>query len=133
MAHVVTFRSARFNIAGERPNPINPIAGESVLRWLHEKLRESQYETTEPEPEDWGWYIDVKGGGAAYLVGASGEADDDPPGLVAWTIQVHKHRSLKEKITGANKLTADDRLSALIERLVRQETDAVGIEVSRDA
>jgi hypothetical protein len=133
MAHVITFRTARFNIAGERPNPINPIAGASVLQWLREKLSESRYETTEPDAEDWGWYIDVKGNGAAYLVGASGEAGDDSAGHVDWPIQVHKHRSLKEKITGANKLADDDRLSALIERLVRQDADAVEIGVSRDA
>ena len=133
LAHVITFRSARFDIAGERPNPINPIAGESVLRWLREKLSESRYETTEPDAEDWGWYIDVKADGAAYLVGASGEADDDAPGHVDWTIQIDRHRSLKDKLTGSNKLAADDRLSAAIERLVRQDADAAEIEVSRDA
>jgi hypothetical protein len=133
LAHVITFRSARFDIAGERPNPINPIAGESVLRWLREKLSESRYETTEPDAEDWGWYIDVKVDGAVYLVGASGEADDDAPGRVDWTIQIDRHRSLKDKLTGSNKLAADDRVSAVIERLVRQDADAVEIEVSRDA
>ena len=133
LAHVIAFRSARFDIAGERPNPINPIGGESVLRWLREKLSESRYETTEPDAEDWGWYSDVKADGAAYLVGASGEADDQAPGHVDWTIQIDRHRSLKDKLTGANKLAADDRLSAAIERLVRQDAGAGEIEVSRDA
>ena len=133
LAHVITFRSARFDITRERPNPINPIAGESLLQWLREKLSERRYETTEPDAEDWGWYIDVKADGAAYLVGASGEAGDDAPGSVDWTIQIDKHRSLKDKISSSNKLAADDRLSAEIERLVRQDADAGGIEVSRDA
>jgi hypothetical protein len=74
-----------------------------------------------------------EGDGAAYLVGASGEADDQAPGHVDWTIQIDRHRSLKDKLTGANKLAADDRLSAAIERLVRQDAGAGEIEVSRDA
>jgi hypothetical protein len=36
MAHVMTFRSSKFDIATETPNPINPIAGESLLLWLCE-------------------------------------------------------------------------------------------------
>jgi hypothetical protein len=42
VAHVITFRSARFDIATETPNPINSIAGQSLLRWLGEQLRESR-------------------------------------------------------------------------------------------
>ena len=95
MAHVITFRSERFDIAAETPNPINPIAGESLLRWLGEQLRESRYGATAPQPEDWGWFIGVEADGASYLIGASGEADESAPSQVSWTIQVHNHRSLK--------------------------------------
>lgn len=132
MAHVITFHSTRFDVASEPPNPINPIFGESVLRWLREKLDALGYETNEPAPEDWGWYVDAKGQGAAYFVGASGEAADDGTGRMDWTIQIDKHRSLKEKITGANMLAADDRLSAEIERLVREDGGAAGVEVDRE-
>jgi hypothetical protein len=131
MAHVITFRSARFDIATEPPNPINPIAGESLLRWLGEQLRTSGYAAT-MQPEEGGWFVGVEADGASYLVGASGEADDEAPGQVAWTIQVHKHRSLKQKLTGANKLAGDDRLSAVIERLVRQGADASDVDVARE-
>lgn len=54
MAHVFTFRSARFDTAAETPNPINPIAGQSVLLWLGEQLRGSPYTATTPAAEDWG-------------------------------------------------------------------------------
>src|ERR1041384_790635 len=54
LAHVSTFQSTTFDIASEPPNPINPIVGESILRWLRERLRQSPYETTDPAPEDWG-------------------------------------------------------------------------------
>jgi hypothetical protein len=70
MAHVITFRSTRFDIRAETPNPINPIAGKAVLEWLHERLRESRCETTNPEPEDWGWYMVANLGDGSYLVGA---------------------------------------------------------------
>lgn len=90
MPHVITFRSAGFDVGRERPNPINPIVGESVLRWLRERLAERQYQVTTPEPEDWGWYMDVSGRGASYLVGASGDADESS-GPVDWTLHVHTH------------------------------------------
>lgn len=41
---------------------------------LAESLGEHGYTATTPEPEDWGWYIDVGRAGASYLVGASGES-----------------------------------------------------------
>lgn len=129
MAHVIAFRSGRFDAASEPPNPINPIPGESVLRWLRERLA-GPHETTAPAAEDWGWYMDVKVSGAAYLVGASGERDED--GQMAWTIQIHRRRSLKDRLTGAARLAEDDALSALIERLVREHAAASDVDVSRE-
>jgi hypothetical protein len=130
MAHVIAFRSARFDVAGEPPNPINPIPGERLLRWLGQRLGTFSYEVTAPDAEDWGWYMDVRGAGAAYMIGASGEPDAG--GQIAWTVQIHRHRSLRDKLTGANRLAADDPLSALVERLVREEAGAGGVEVSRE-
>src|SRR5215471_10285059 len=103
MAHLVSFRTAKFDVRAEEPNPINPIAGQSVLNWLRVELRKTKYTATEPSTEDWGWYIDVRGEGSSYLVGASADADD-PASDVEWIIQVHKHRSLKQKILGHNKM-----------------------------
>ena len=68
MAFVIAFRTARFDVSTESPNPINPIAGESVLNWLRPVLVEAGYRSTQPGTEDWGWYIDVEGPGGAYLV-----------------------------------------------------------------
>jgi len=121
-----------FNIAAETPNPINPIAGQSVLIWLREPLRKSGYQTTSPEAEDWGWYIDVTDGHASYLVGASGDAAD-AAALVEWTIQVVKHRSFIEKVTGAKRMAADDSLSAVIERTLRAEPEIGAVEVEKGA
>ena len=62
MTHLISFSSTRFDVTKETPNPINPLAGESLLLWLREKLSGGMYEVTAPAPEDWGWYVYVKGG-----------------------------------------------------------------------
>ena len=131
MAHLVSFRTTKFDVRAEEPNPINPIAGQSVLNWLRGELAKAQYTVTEPGAEDWGWYVDVRGNGASYLVGASADAESSPPDA-EWIIQVHKHRSLKEKILAQNKMTVDDSLVALIERIVRADPQIAEVSVERD-
>ena len=113
------------------PNPINPIAGQSVLNWLRDELAKSNYQSTEPDTEDWGWYMDVKGDGASYLVGASADAEDTAP-TVEWTVQVHNSRSLKDRIFGSNKLHPDDALCALIERIIRADDTMEVLSVDKD-
>jgi hypothetical protein len=132
MAHLISFTTGRFDVLGEKPNPINPIAGQSVLRWFREELLKAQYRVTEPDTEDWGWYIDVEGADASYLVGASADAADPTP-TVEWTVQVHKNRSIRDKVLGRNKMAADDPLFALIERLVRGDSRIEQVSVTRDA
>ena len=131
MAHVITFRSSKFDPAMETPNPVNPIAGESVLLWLRAQLKESPYQATAPATEDWGWYVDVSGAAGTYLVGASADAAER--GAIDWTIQIHKHRSLTDKLTGAKKMAADDPLSALVERILRADPDIGEVEVEKGA
>ena len=130
MAHVFTFRSAKFDVAAETPNPINPIAGESVLLWLREQLRDSPYSATTPEAEDWGWYVNVSGAGASYLVGASAEADA-PAAAVEWTLQIDRHRSFTDKLKGANKMSDDDPVSGLFERILRSEPAVMQLELDK--
>ncbi len=132
MAHVISFRTVRFDVSKETPNPVNPIAGQSVLNWLRGELSKAQYRVTQPATEDWGWYMDVEGGGASYLVGASADAEDPAP-EVDWTIQVHKFRSFKHKLLGRHKMAADDPLSALIETIIRADQSIERISVTREA
>jgi hypothetical protein len=132
MAHLISFTTARFDVRGEKPNSINPIAGQSVLLWLREELLRAQYRVTEPDTEDWGWYIDVEGAGASYLVGASADATEPIP-TVEWIVQVHKNRSIKDKVLGRNKMAADDPLFALIEEIVRGDSRIERVSVTRDA
>ena len=114
MAHLVTFRTTRFDPASEPANPINPIAGHAVLLWLSEPLRNAGFVCGEPAAEDWGWYLDVTGQGATYLLGASGEGEPGGKDPIDWTIQVHRHRSLSDKLFGRNAHAADDALTALV-------------------
>ena len=104
----------------------------SVLQWIRARLEGSGYKATEPETEDWGWYIDVEGKGSSYLVGASGQPEG-PASDIDWTVQIHKHRSFTDKLTGRNKLAADDPLTALLESFVFSEPAMRAIIVDKDA
>ncbi len=132
MAHVITFTTSRFDVTKEPPNPINPIAGHGVLAWLRGELQKNQYRTTEPDAEDWGWYMDAHGGDASYMVGASGDAETGTAD-VEWTIQVHKRRSAMDKIRGRNAMAADDPLSAVIERILHADSSVTGITVDTES
>lgn len=132
MAYLISFKTAKFDVSAEKANEINPIAGQSVLLWLRDELAKAHYQVTEPDTEDWGWYIDVAGPDASYLVGASADATDETPS-VEWTVQVHKNRSLKDKVFGRNKMAASDPLFMLIEKLVRADSRIERVDVTRDA
>lgn len=132
MAHVITFATGNFDISKEKPNPINPIAGQAVLEWLRGKLRGAGYAATEPSTEDWGWYIDVEANGASYLVGASGEPERPAPDI-DWTIQIDRIRSLKDKLTVRNKMTNDDPMTTLLESFLRNEPGIRDLSVDRNA
>jgi hypothetical protein len=132
MAHLISFKTARFDVLREKPNDINPIAGQGVLLWLRDELAKAQYQVTEPNTEDWGWYIDVKSADASYLVGASADATDPTP-PVEWIVQVHKNRSLKDKILSRNKLKGNDPLFTLIEKLIRADSGIEQVDTTRDA
>jgi len=119
MAHLITFRTGSFDVAAEDPNPINPIPGQGVLRWLRPRLTAANCKVTDPSAEDWGWYMDVELAGAHYLVGAS--ADPEGGSELEWMVQVEKHRSLREKAFGQNKMAVDDPLVALIEQIIRED------------
>lgn len=131
MAHVITFRSTGFDPRAEPANPINPIAGHALLVWLVDSLRTVGYEGGAPDAEDWGWYCDVTGPGAAYMLGASGEAEADGTTPIEWTVQIHRHRSLKDKLFGRNRHLPNDPLTALVERLLRADSGFAGVEVCR--
>ncbi len=105
----ISFKTSMFDVSKENKNPINPIYGESLLRWLKQEL-DSEFEITEPDAEDWGWYSYITWNNRQYMLGASSyfEEGDDPKSELEWIFQIDKPRSLKEKILGREKISTAD-------------------------
>ena len=132
MAHVFTFLTSQFVQSEERANPINPIAGESVLKWLALQLAPQRFKVGVPDTEDWGWYADVESGDRSYLLGASGEwGEATEP--VEWTVQLELQRSFRDKLIGRNTMTPDDPLSAAIETALRGNPQFSDVRIDRRA
>lgn len=47
MTRVIRFNTSAFDVTKERPNPINPIPGKSLLLWLRDRAR-PDVEVSEP-------------------------------------------------------------------------------------
>lgn len=131
MVQLFRFRSDRFDPAAEEPNPINPIPGLALLRWLREALAASGREPGEPAPEDWGWYLLVEAGGSRHLIGASGEGRLD--GGVDWVLQIHRQRTLRDRLRRAHRSGPDADLVASVESLLRLQADFSQLASERDA
>jgi hypothetical protein len=132
MAHVFTFNSGQFRKVDERANPINPIAGEGVLKWLAAQLTHRGFEVGVPDPEDWGWYTHVVMGPRSYLLGASGEWEHADQ-RTDWTVQLELRRSFWERLSAANKMRPDDALSGAIEGVLTGNAEFRNVAVDRGA
>lgn len=135
MAHLITFSTDAFDPSSEPENPFNPIAGQSVLVWLREHALEG-YESSEPDCEDWGWYIEVQGGDSVYTVGAicfDDEGDGGQGASPEWMIQVVKRRTLGDVVRRRNRMAADDRLTLRIAEALRANVafDRIEVEFGR--
>ena len=126
MTRVIRFNTAAFDVSKERPNPINPIPGESLLLWLRERAR-PDVEISEPAPEDWGWYSDLEWKGRNYMLGSS--ASEDENGQREWILQIEKHRSMTEKLIGRAKMSEDDACASYFQRLLESEATFEGVSV----
>ena len=118
-AAVIRFNTAFFDVSKERPNPINPIPGESLLVWLAGKL-DGRMTFTSPDTEDWGWYSIVDWHGRRYMLGSSA-SEEEVEGSREWVMQIVKHRSVKERVLGQEKMTADDDCVRLLLDVLRSE------------
>lgn len=125
-AIVIRFTTKLFDVTKEQPNDINPIYGQSLLLWLADKLR-GQVVVPEPKTEDWGWCVDIDWKGRQYMLGAS--AADEENGEREWVLQIMKHRNLKERLLGKEKMTAQDQCAAHIHQLLVSERAFSGVSV----
>jgi hypothetical protein len=126
MAYVIRFRTNKFDISKERPNPINPIPGESLLLWLRERSR-LDVTVSEPDAEDWGWYSSVEWKGRSYMLGSS--VSEDESGDREWILQIEKHRTVTEKLLGRAKMGKDDECAQYFQRLIMSEATFIGVSV----
>lgn len=125
MVPLITFTSTRFDWRNETPNPINPIAGQGPLLWLVEALAPA-VAMSAPAPEDWGWYSDVRCEGQGYLLGCAfvGDSEHDE-----WMLQLHKQRSLVDKLLGRGRMTAEDPLLLRLLEVLRAQPDMCDVVV----
>lgn len=125
MARVIRFTTDKFDVSKERPNPINPIPGESLLVWLRDRAQPRTL-MTEPDAEDWGWYSYVDWNGRQYLIGASASEDE---GEREWILQIDKQRTMKEKLLGREAMTVDDECADFFQGLLEAEAAFKGVSV----
>lgn len=127
MARVIRFTTSKFDVSKERPNPINPIPGESLLLWLRSQAL-PELAMSEPDAEDWGWYSSVEWKGRLYMIGSS--ASEEEGGEREWILQIDKHRSVKEKLFGNEKMSKDDECAQYFQRLLEGEAsfDAISVD-----
>ncbi len=134
MAHLISFWTDKFDVTKERPNPVNPIAGESVLHWLRDTAFDSSYSATEPDYEDWGWYMDVTDAHGSYMVGSIAYADEtnEAGDRIEWLLQIHRDRTIVEKILGKNKLADDEPIVTELLKILNEDgrIDSVVREIS---
>ena len=129
MARVIRFNTSKFDVSQERPNPINPIAGESLLLWLRERAKPHAL-LSEPDTEDWGWYSVVDWKGREYMLGSC--ASDETDGEREWILQVVKQQSFKEKLLGREKMGSDDECAQFFQKILEQESAFKAVSVDPD-
>lgn len=105
----ISFKSTKFDVSKERTNPINPIFGESLLKWFKSEI-EPDFDVTEPDAEDWGWYSYIDWKGRLYMLGASTyfEEGNVPKSELEWVLQIDKSRTFIEKLFGKEKISQTD-------------------------
>ncbi|WP_053982333.1 hypothetical protein [Marinagarivorans algicola] len=131
MNKAIHFKTSMFDVSTEKENPINPVFGLSLLEWLRAELK-NEVDITVPDAEDWGWYSELEWDGAKYLIGSAAfyEKGDDPNQELEWVFQVHRYRTLKEKILGRNKMSESNACFQYFKKIFENHSDITGVEIA---
>jgi hypothetical protein len=114
----------RFNVSEPHEYFINEgCFGDDFAKWLRERFLARGLQVIEPGQEDWGWYIEVTTEQGRYFLGISGYRKGMPAtgNVGEWRIIVQKHRAIADKLTGKNKIRADETILATIEEILRAD------------
>ena len=115
-------RTSRFNLSQVGADFINPCCfGQDFSEWLVAQLSAAGVKAAVICMEDFGWANEATLGKQHYLVCVGGNSDERPgdPDYGTWRVIVEKHRSLFERLTGANKDSSTDPLCARIIEILR--------------
>ncbi len=126
MHHDLTFETDRFNLSEVKEHFINPCCfGEDLAGWLRDKLLEKGLEATQPDQEDWGWYIEANYRGDWYFIGIGGNPDEfgKNNNQGEWRVMIKKHRSVWEKLTRKNEMSGAEEMMNLIREVIEMEPD----------
>lgn len=118
------FNTNRFNLSEEKAHFINPCCfGEDLAAWMLGKLKERNIQSTDPDQEDWGWYIEAKLAGENYMLGFGGNSLERPedPNFGEWRVMVNRDRSFKDKLFGKNKMDHSDEMLTTVKQILEAE------------
>jgi len=124
------FESNTFDWKSEPPNDYHEVNGISMGRYLSPLLARKNIQVTDIESEDWGWYLNATLDNQTYMIGFIiipkdvGESGDE------CIVHVEKNRSFIETIMGKNKMRDDDRMLAIVHKLISEIKDVN--EISQD-
>lgn len=96
-----------------------------MAAWLRIKLADNGVEVGPPGQEDWGWYLQAKHHGNAYVLGMNGNREKDPKNADdgEWRIIIKKNLSIWQRLRGIGKIATDDAMLILLEQILRSESD----------
>lgn len=120
----ILFKTNRFNLSKVDEHFINPCCfGEDLAAWLQIKLSERDVEVREPYQEDWGWELPAIQERGLYYLSVSGNPDQSNTNKDEgeWRIIIEKRRSIGQRLIGAGKIAADDRMVRTIEEILYTE------------
>ena len=130
------FETDRFNLSEVKNHFINPCCfGEDVAAWLREELLGEGINVTEPDQEDWGWYIEAEYRGDSYFIGIGGNTDEfsEKRNQGEWRILVEKNRSTWQKLTHRDDVSSANELMNIIRRIVEKESGVKNVRFENGA